>query len=153
MSHNIPWTDGDGYSGWYFHSLAPGRFEQNFRLVIFKLITVTDGWGISCKTALRWMPRVPMISQHCLTAQSHCLSQCWPRFMSPYVVTRPQWVNSMTQATLCTKPRSLIIKWWFSDICHSESETVISLIAYTHWQLQSSPIINMSLVEASISVA
>ena len=36
-----------------------------------------------------------IISQHwCLQATSHYLSQCWPRFMSPYGTTRPQWVNS-----------------------------------------------------------
>ena len=39
-----------------FNSLAPGRFQQSFRRVIFKLISVTDDWGISCKIALRWMP-------------------------------------------------------------------------------------------------
>ena len=37
------------------NSLAPGRFEHNFRKVIFKLISVTGGWGISCKIALRRM--------------------------------------------------------------------------------------------------
>ena len=29
----------------------------------------------------------------CRQATSHYLIQCWPRFMSPYSVTRPQWVN------------------------------------------------------------
>ena len=29
----------------------------------------------------------------CLTAPIHYLNQCWSRPMSPYVVTRPQWVN------------------------------------------------------------
>ena len=29
----------------------------------------------------------------CRQATSHYLSQCWPRSMSPYGVTRPQWVN------------------------------------------------------------
>ena len=29
----------------------------------------------------------------CRQATSHYLSQCWPRSMSPYVITRPQWVN------------------------------------------------------------
>ena len=37
------------------NSLAPGRFEQNFREMIFKLILVIYGWGISGETALRWM--------------------------------------------------------------------------------------------------
>ena len=38
-----------------FNSLAPGKFEWNFRFVIFKQILVIDGWGISCEIALIWM--------------------------------------------------------------------------------------------------
>ena len=30
----------------------------------------------------------------CHQATSHYLSQCWPRSVSPYGVTRPQWVNA-----------------------------------------------------------
>ena len=37
------------------HPLAPGKFEWNFKYVIFKQILVTDGWGISCEIALIWM--------------------------------------------------------------------------------------------------
>ena len=29
----------------------------------------------------------------CLQRTSHYLSQCWPRSMSPYGITVPQWVN------------------------------------------------------------
>ena len=29
----------------------------------------------------------------CHQATSHYLSQCWPRSMSPYVITKPQWVK------------------------------------------------------------
>ena len=84
------------------NSLAPGRFEPNFRWVIFKLISVTDGWGISGKIALRWMPldltddksTLVQVMAWCRQATSHYLSQCWPRFMSPYGVTRPQWVKT-----------------------------------------------------------
>ena len=36
-----------------FNSLAPGRFEPNSGKVIFKLISVTDGWGTYYKIALR----------------------------------------------------------------------------------------------------
>ena len=83
------------------NSLAPGRFEWNFRYIIFKLISVTDGWCISCKIALRWMPldltndkpTLVQVMAWCRQATSHYLRQCWPRFMSPYGVTRPQWVN------------------------------------------------------------
>ena len=38
------------------HSLAPGRFQFNFRCIIFKLTLVNGGWGISYEIALKWMP-------------------------------------------------------------------------------------------------
>ena len=34
------------YDACIINSLPPGRFEHNFRQVIFKIISVTDGWGI-----------------------------------------------------------------------------------------------------------
>ena len=38
---------------------------------------------------------------------SHYLSQCWPRTLSPYGVTRPQWVNNSHKSitVLSTQPR------------------------------------------------
>ena len=65
---------------------------------------MTDGWGISCKIVLRWMPQDLTDDKSTLVqvmawyhqATSHCLSQCWHRFMSQYGVTRPQWVNAQT---------------------------------------------------------
>ena len=80
------------------NSLAPGRFEQNFRKVIFQLMSVTDGWGISSIMALRWMwldltdekSTLVQVMAWCRQATSHYLSRCWPRFMSPYGVIRPQ---------------------------------------------------------------
>ena len=32
----------------------------------------------------------------CRQATSHYLSQCWPRSMSPYGVTRPQWIKKQS---------------------------------------------------------
>ena len=86
----------------WVNSLAPGRFEQKLRKVISRLISMTNGWGISCKITLRWIPldltddksTLVQVMAWCRQASSHYLSQCWPRFMSPYGVTRPQWVNS-----------------------------------------------------------
>ena len=37
-------------------SLAPGKFEWNFRHVIYEQILVIDGWSISYEIALIWMP-------------------------------------------------------------------------------------------------
>ena len=38
-----------------FNSLFPGKFEWNFRHVIFKQILVIDDWGICCEIALIWL--------------------------------------------------------------------------------------------------
>ena len=39
----------------YINSLTPGKFEWNFKHVLFKQILVIDGWGISCEIVLIWM--------------------------------------------------------------------------------------------------
>ena len=75
--------------------------DFNFRLVIFKLTLVNDGWGIYYEIALRLMPldltddksTLVQVMAWCREATSHYLSQCWPISMSPNGVTRPQWVN------------------------------------------------------------
>ena len=35
----------------------------------------------------------------CHQATSHYLSQCWPTSLSPYDITRPQWVKQLTSCT------------------------------------------------------
>ena len=114
-------------SGRNFNSLAPGRFQCNFRYVIFKLTLVNGGWVISYEIALRWMPldftddksTLVQVMAWCRQATSHYLSQCWPRSLSPYGVTRPQWVNkdSLVQLNKRLKScwRSSISCWqWIS---------------------------------------
>ena len=62
-----------------------------------------DGWGISCEIALIWMSldftddqsTLVQVMAWCRQATSHYLSQCWPRSMLPYGVTRPQCVNTL----------------------------------------------------------
>ena len=84
------------------NSLAPGRFERNLRKVLFKLILMIGGLGIFCKIALRWMSTdliddkstLVQVMAWCHQATSHYLNLCWPRSVSPYGVTRPQWVKS-----------------------------------------------------------
>ena len=69
--------------------------------VIFKQSLVIDGWYIFC--ALIWMSldftddqsTLVEVMAWCHQATSHYLSQCWPRYLSPYDVTRPKWVNSL----------------------------------------------------------
>ena len=83
------------------NSLAPGGFENSFQNVFFKLISWIDTLSNSCETALRSMPQNPsdykstlvQVMAWCRQAASHYLSQCCPRSLSPYGVTRPQWVK------------------------------------------------------------
>ena len=89
-----------------YQLIGPGKFEWNFRHVIFKHILVIDGWGIACEIALIWMSldfaddqsTLVQVMAWCRQATSHYLSQCWPRSLSPYGVIRPQWVQVMAAA-------------------------------------------------------
>ena len=40
---------------WHFNSLVPGKFEWNYRYIIFKRILVIDVSGISSEISLIWM--------------------------------------------------------------------------------------------------
>ena len=47
----------------------------------------------------------------CCQATSHYLNQCWPRYMSPYGVTRPQWVDtSLFQITVKRATIAMMIR-------------------------------------------
>ena len=85
-----------------YNPLAPGTFELNFKYVTFKQILGIDDWGLSCELALIWMSldftadqsTLVHVMAWCRQAASHYVGQCWPRSLSPYGVTRPQWVNA-----------------------------------------------------------
>ena len=101
------------------NSLAPGRFQRNFRKVIFQLILVIDGWSVSCKIVLKWMPMdltegkstLVQVMSWCRQATSHYLSQCWSRSLSPYGVIRPQWVKAEQTLKTQQTPHILPSLW------------------------------------------
>ena len=103
----------------HINSLAPGRFQFNFRLAIFKLILVNGCWGISYEIALRWMPldltddksTLVQVMAWCRQATSHYLSQCWRRCVLPYGITRPQWVNQHGVEKLSNTMTSQWTRW------------------------------------------
>ena len=72
-------------------------------------VWVIDVWCVSCKIILRWIAptliqdesTLVLVMAWCRQAASHCLSQCWPRLMSPFGVTRPQCVD-VTLIMMCT---------------------------------------------------
>ena len=89
--------------GWYKYAIATQWYQFHttdawwFSL---KIISVADGWGISGKIALRWMlldltdykSTLVQVMAWYRQATSLYLGQYWPRSLSPYGVTRPQWV-------------------------------------------------------------
>ena len=99
------------------NSLAPGKLERIFRHVIFKQILAIDSWGISCEIALIWMSLdftddqsiLVQVIAWCRQATSHYLSQCWPRSLSPYGDTRPQWVNPVCDELFGGKHKNVIM--------------------------------------------
>ena len=81
------------------NSLALGRCGCNLILLIFKLISkfswefpVTLASGECHKNLL------VQVMTWCFQATSHYLSQCWPRSVSPYGATRPQWDKMITES-------------------------------------------------------
>ena len=93
-----PWVEGTDW----INSLAPGKFKLNFGHVIFKWILVIDGWWLRhLLWIIIWMSldftddrsTLVQVMAWCHQATSHYLSQCWPRSLSPYGITWPQWVN------------------------------------------------------------
>ena len=83
------------------NSLAPRRCGCNFKNIIFQLVSWPDTFSATSKIIVRWMPQnstdekstLLQVMAWCRQATSHCLSQCWPRSLSPYGVTRPRWVK------------------------------------------------------------
>ena len=98
--------------------------------IIFKLISVIGSWGIPCEIALRWMPlaltddksTLVQVMAWCHQATSHYLSQCWPRSLSPYGVTRPQWVNGHR----CSEPISPVDLLHRAPQCGRGSNIILS---------------------------
>ena len=104
------------------NSLAPGKFVWDSRYVIFNQILVIDGWGISCEIALVWMSldfindqsTLVQVMAWCRQATNHYLSQCWSWFLSPYGVTRPEWVNHIQDYE--SRPCYTMMLFWLLEV-------------------------------------
>ena len=73
-------------------------------------------WGTRCEIALCWMPQnfingkstLVQVMAWCHQATSHYLSQCWPRSLSPYGVTRRQRVKNVRCKSSCHRHPCLL---------------------------------------------
>ena len=100
-----------------FNSLAPGRPRCYFKTAISNLVLLIGIFTSSKDNALRWMPRdltndkstLVQVMACCHQATGHYLSQCWPSFILPYDVTRPQWVKKCMHVTSNTWQMEMIL--------------------------------------------
>ena len=77
--------------------------QWNLNENLDKLTLVIGDWGtcICCEISLRRMSvdftddtsTLVLVTAWCRQATGHYLSQCWPRWMSPYGITRPRGVK------------------------------------------------------------
>ena len=83
------------------NSLGPVRSQGDSKNVFFNLVLLIGIFRSSHDNALQWIPQdltdvnkstLLQVMAWCRQATSHYLSQCWLSFLSPYDVTRPQWV-------------------------------------------------------------
>ena len=107
--HLMPTAGREEWHICYFHNdwnlmivyINPQRCGCDFKSVIFKSILGIDILSTCCKIELSWIPQnsisststLVQVMAWCRQTTSHNLSQCWPIFMSPYGITRPQWVK------------------------------------------------------------
>ena len=84
----------------FINSLAFGRSHYNFGSKILKFIPMNSSLGACWEIALRWLPQnlsnvvnMVQVMAWCHQATSHYLNQCWPRYLTSYGITRPQWVK------------------------------------------------------------
>ena len=93
---------------------------------------MTDSWVTSCEIPLSWISlnltdksTLVQVMAWCRQATSHYLNQCWPRSMSPYGITRPQWVNVMRKERLRQRKGD---KKAAARYCSMSSEDSVSML-------------------------
>ena len=90
-----------GVTFFCINSLCSGRCGSDLKCLIFKPNLIIDILIVSLGIVLSWMPQdnvddkstFVLVMAWCCQATSHYLNQCWRRSMTPYGITRPQWVK------------------------------------------------------------
>ena len=105
--------------------------------------------GPCCEIALRWMPEyvinekstLVQVMAWCHQATSHYLSQCWPRSVSPYGVSRPQWYSVIYRIiTHCCVSKEFlrivfaICSIWYICVGYNEPLWEMSFWEYVNYQ-------------------
>ena len=100
--------------------LAPGRSWCDFKNAIFNLVLLISIFIFSNNTPrlisrdlteYKYKSTLVQVMAWWHQATSHYLSQCWPRFMSPYDITRLQWINLWQFNKLCPSDAIIYLNW------------------------------------------
>ena len=94
---------------------------------------MTDSWVISCEIPLSWISlnltddksTLVQVMTWCRQATNHYLDQRWPRSMSPYGITRPQWVNVMRKERLRQRKRDKAAMARYCSMSSMDSVSVL----------------------------
>ena len=124
----------------YFNSLSPERCGAKFECVILQHILRIDILSISCEITLKWIPQIftddkltlIQVMAWCHQAPSHYLNQWWPSSLSPYDVTRGQWVKMGMFSC-----RKMPLKWlWYPHLGVTGEELRVScMFEFSAWQI------------------
>ena len=95
-----------GLTHWFLGDLDAiiKKIKVSFSMLFYWLVSS----DLCYDNTVRWMARdrtddkskLFQVMAWCHQAPSHYLNQCWPSFMLPYGVTRPQWVKPLTHSGL-----------------------------------------------------
>ena len=116
-----------------FNSLALGRSGLHFKSAIFNLVLLIGIFRSS--HAPRWMSwdlyedksTLVQVMAWWRQATSHYLSQCWPRSLSPYGVTRPP--TSLVSTHCNSYGINKLSHQWFRSLfvqCQALTEPILS---------------------------
>ena len=130
--------------------LTPGKCDSLSKNTIFKLILQKSCLCTHCTTTTRWMQQnlynekstLEQVMACGIQATNSYLSQCWPRSMSLYGVTRPEWckiythwISAILETTLLSfelyfMTWSCFIYWlnFSTNMC-----VTVSLVICNHW--------------------
>ena len=97
-----------------------------FDVDFFKFFVCNNRLDICSEIVLMWMPQnltnekstAVLLMDWCCQAPSHHLTQCWSRFMAPYGVTVPQWIDVNYLISQVRPTRSKFVKYHWRDRNH-----------------------------------
>ena len=108
----------------FFFCSPSGMCKKSYKCIFQTYLTI-DILSTFCEIDYMWVPQNHIDSmsilwfRECRQATSHSMSQCWPRSMLPYAITRPQWdkklINICHSSIQLSCSDTCQILMWFAE--------------------------------------